>query len=298
MRKRKNDNEYQLISQNQFHIAEAYKSLRTNLEYSFFENKNKVILITSSVPKEGKSSITANLGVYLTYIGYKVLLIDCDFRKPKLNRFFNLPNQTGIINAIIKKTALHDVLNHVSPKLDVIPNGAIPPNPVELLNSKELEDLIQELTDQYNYVLIDSPPAATLTDAVVLAPYADGVILVVKHAATPVEIIKQTIDNLNNANANMLGVVISQVNTKADSYYRYRYYDYYNDKSKAAKPNKDRFQSVRKFFLALTRCVKNFCRIIRKLFYALIQCVLGLISSVKILLKKRKESRFKETPHG
>jgi capsular exopolysaccharide synthesis family protein len=244
MRKKNVQADYTLVNSDDFNVVEAYKVLRTNLEFSIVgENSHKVIMVTSSVPQEGKTHIAANLSVFLTQIGYKVLLMDCDLRKPKIHRFFNLSNKTGITNIVFKKALVEDVINEVNPKLYVLCSGPTPPNAVEILSSKGIQDLVKSVSSQFDYVLIDTPPAAFLSDASVLAPITNGVLYVIKHSSTPIDVIKQGIDNLKKANANIIGAIFSQVEmSQFGGHYHYKYMDQYSSddkaKSKAKKPVK------------------------------------------------------------
>lgn len=241
MAKKSNSDEYTLVDEKDFHSVEAYKALRTNLEYSIMGDDCKAIIITSSVPKEGKTSIVANLGVYLTHVGKKVLLIDCDLRNPKLHRFFKMPNHIGVTNVIMKKYTLDGAVKKINDFLSILCSGPIPPNPAELLNSKDMHEIIKDVSKEYDYVLIDTPPASQLTDAIVLSPNTNGVLLVIKHASTHVEVIKQTIDNFKKVNATIIGTVISQITTKKlRGYYKYAYYEYYESETPGKPRHKPR----------------------------------------------------------
>jgi capsular exopolysaccharide synthesis family protein len=175
-----NSDSYTLVSEDDFQLSEAYKVLRTNLEFSILNSKHKTILITSSAPSEGKSNIVANLGFSLTQIGYKVLLIDCDLRKPKLHKFFNLRNNAGLTNVIFKRIELEAAIKEVGSNYYLMNSGSIPPNSVEILNSKEMKEIINTVAEKYDYILIDTPPSAYLSDASVLIPNTDGVLFVIK----------------------------------------------------------------------------------------------------------------------
>lgn len=241
MANRDKNNHYELVDETQFLTVESFKALRTNLEYSFIGQNNKTILVSSSLPGEGKTTMIANLGVYLTLTGYKVLLVDCDLRKPKLNRFFNVPNTTGLTNIIIKKVPLEAAIRTINAKLSILCSGPIPPNPIEILNSKEMEILISALSNSYDYILIDTPPAQQLSDAVVLSRITNGVILTIKHLSTPIEAIKETIDNFKKVNANIIGTVISQINIKKHANSKYKYCEYYNKEEKKQASTKKKY---------------------------------------------------------
>lgn len=231
MRENELENEYKLVDDENFYLVEAYKTLRTNLEYSIIGKNNKVIIVTSSVSQEGKSHITANLGVFLSHIGYKVLLMDCDFRKPKLNKFFNLSSRVGITNILFKKTELICAINPVDTLLHVLCTGPLPPNSVEILNSKQMKALIKTVSTKYDYILIDTPPSAYLSDASILVPNSTGVLFVIKYSSTPTDVIKQAITNLEKANANIIGTIISQITKKYTRYNKYDINYYVNNKT-------------------------------------------------------------------
>jgi len=227
MAKKNTVEEFKLVDENDFHTVEAYKALRTNIEFSIVGDHGKVILITSSLPREGKTNVVANLGLFLTYTGNKVLLIDCDLRKPKLHRFFNVTNYVGLSNVIMKKYTLDATIKNIGENLDILCSGPVPPNSVELLNSDEMKALVANVAQKYDYILIDTPPALQLVDAVVLSPVVNGIVLVIKYASTPVDIIKKTLQNFTKINAKVIGTVISQIATKQLSeYHRYAYYQY------------------------------------------------------------------------
>lgn len=231
--KHRSDNEYKLVSDDSFQLVEAYKILRTNVEYSIINGDSKVIIVTSSVAQEGKSHVTANLGVFLSQNGYNVLLMDCDFRKPKLHKFFKPSDATGISNVIFKKRDLTYVIKEVNPHLHALYTGPLPPNSVEILGSWQMKDLIRSVSDMFDYILIDTPPSAYLSDACVLAPNASGVLFVIKYSSTPIDIINKAITNLKKVNANIIGTVITQVITrKFAGYNKYMHVDHYVDHGK------------------------------------------------------------------
>lgn len=226
--KKNTQNEYTLVSDDNFQLVEAYKILRTNLEYSIINNKNKIVMVTSAVAQEGKSHVTANLGYFLSQSGYSVLLMDCDFRKPKLQRFFDLPNSLGISNVIFKRRDLTRVIQIVKPNLHLLCTGPLPPNSVEILGSSQMKDILNTLSDMYDYVLIDTPPSAYLSDACVLAPSTDGVLFIIKYSSTPTDVISKAVTNLRNVEANIIGAVLTQVITKKiDGYNKYMHIDHY-----------------------------------------------------------------------
>ncbi|MDP2946698.1 MAG: CpsD/CapB family tyrosine-protein kinase [Nanoarchaeota archaeon] len=242
---KKNHENYNLYNEKQFDLVEAMKTLRTNLEYSSVSNRNRCIVITSAVPGEGKTNVTANLGVSLTQIGYKVLLIDCDLRAPSLHKFFRITHMTGVTSILVKKMNIQDVevnVTSANKNLFLIPSGPVPPNPIEMLSSNEMKKIIEETKKNYDYILIDAPPVGIMSDAAVLAPNVDGVIIVIKYASTPVEIIQEAVKNLKSVGANIIGTVITQIETRklGGHYYKskYKYYKEYEPSTENISKNK------------------------------------------------------------
>lgn len=215
--------------------AEAYRVLRTNLQFSGFDKPIKTILVTSSMPSEGKSTTVCNLAMAISQTGKKVLLMDCDLRKPSLHKKLNIHNGRGLTNVIAENEPLQNVLQNVSlNNLDILTCGPIPPNPSELLGSNKMKDFISSVSEKYDYVLMDTPPVISVTDAAVLSAFVDGVILVVSHGQTEIEAAKRAKELLVKVNANILGVVLNKIPEKSSSYY-YSYYYYYDEDQHAKK---------------------------------------------------------------
>lgn len=246
MLKRKQRRILKLVDSENFNLSESYKMLRANLEYSLTEDK-KVILITSSVPYEGKSTVAANLSVFLSDIGYKVLLLECDLRTPQLHKFFNISKLNGLTNIIVKNADINSTIIEINSNLHILCSGPTPPNPAELLGSKKMKYVVDALSNQYDYILMDTPPASSLSDAVVLSPLATGIVLVIKYDSTPVELIKHTIDNFKNVNAKIIGTILSQVDTKKlGMYNKYNYNNSYKEVRSNIKKQKSRRQRIQR----------------------------------------------------
>ncbi len=218
-----------------FQYQEAFKSLRTNLKFLALGKSCKTILMTSAIPGEGKSSVTINLAISLAEAGSKVLLIDCDLRKPIIHRYLKI-KRSGLsgITGVLAGAPLADAITRLEDTgLDVIVADAIPPNPAELLGSKRMGEILEELSGQYEYILIDTPPVSVVTDAAVLSQYADGVILIVRQNFATFEEVELAKRNLEAVQANILGAVLNDFNTKStekESGYYYSYnYDYQNN---------------------------------------------------------------------
>ena len=217
-----------------FQFVEAYKSLRTNLEFLSSAGNCKTILITSSVPEEGKSNVALNLAMTLTASGNRVVLVDCDLRKATISRYLRIPrNHTGLTNVITSKDegALAAALVRVKDSgITVLTAGTIPPNPAELLSAPMTEKIFASLQKAFDYVIVDTPPVSLVT--AVLCRMADGVLLVVRPGVTTIQSAQLSKKNLEAVNAHILGVVMNGYNGKQsgrrDGYsyaYSYSYYD-------------------------------------------------------------------------
>ena len=214
-------------------VSEAFRALRTSLLLSQAEHAPQVILVTSALPREGKTTSAANLAITLAQLGDRTLLMDSDLRKPGIRRALNLPNghghDIGLSSYLAGVAPLHDIIvrHPTVPNLDAVPTGPIPPNPADLLSSHRMAEAIDDLRQHYKFVVIDSPPIMAATDAVILSALTDGVLLVVWSHETPKEAFSRTRDLLAAVKGRLLGVVLNAVDSGApDYYYSYRYYPY------------------------------------------------------------------------
>lgn len=223
----------ELISHNmpQSQMSEAFRALRTSLLLSQADHPPQVILMTSALPREGKTTAAVNLAVTLAQLGDKTLLVDADLRKPGINRALSLVDgkHAGLSSYLAGVSSL-DLITVPHPaitNLAAIPTGPIPPNPADLLSSRRLTELIGELRSRYKFIVIDSPPIMAATDAVILSVLVDGVLMVVRSGETPKEAFVRTRDLLAGVKCHMLGVVLNAVDASSpDYYYSYRYYPY------------------------------------------------------------------------
>jgi succinoglycan biosynthesis transport protein ExoP len=212
-------------------MSEAFRALRTALLLSQADHPPQVILVTSALPREGKTTVAANLAVTLAQLGDRTLLIDADLRKPGVGRLLNLTEgkYAGLSSYLAGASSLNlvTVPHPVIANLVAIPTGPLPPNPADLLSSHMLADALHELRSQYKFIVIDSPPVMAATDSVILSVLADGVLLVVRSGETPKEAFTRARDLLTSVKCRLLGVVLNAVDSTApDYYYSYRYYPY------------------------------------------------------------------------
>jgi succinoglycan biosynthesis transport protein ExoP len=212
-------------------VAEAFRALRTSILLSQADHPPQVILVTSALPREGKTTAAANLAVTLAQLGDRTVIVDADLRKPGIGRLLNLGGgkYAGLSSYLAGVSSLELVcIPHPTiPNLVAIPTGPLPPNPADLLSSHKLADAIAELRTKFKFIVIDSPPVMAATDAVILSVQADGVLLVLRSGQTAKEAFTRTRDLLNSVKCRILGVVLNAVDTSApDYYYSYRYYPY------------------------------------------------------------------------
>ena len=208
--------------------TEAYRVIRTSIQFAQAGKELQTIALTSCTPNEGKSTTIANLAVVLTQAGKSVLLIDCDMRNPTVHKNFNLSNKVGLSSCISMGTALSDAVQKTSIEgLYALTGGVIPPNPSELLGSEQMKNVLQRAKEQYDYVLIDTPPVMPVTDALIVSRFVDGMILVIASAEVKVEMARDVKNQLVNAGANILGVVLNKVRSE---HHGYGYYYYYGSK--------------------------------------------------------------------
>lgn len=212
-------------------MSEAFRALRTSILLSQAEQPPQVILVTSALPREGKTTAAANLAVTLAQLGDSTVLVDADLRKPGIGRLLNLGSgkYAGLSSYLAGVSSLDivSVPHPAIPNLVAIPTGPLPPNPADLLSSHKLADAIVELRTKFKFIVIDSPPVMAATDAVILSVHADGVLLVVRSGETPKVAFTRTRDLLTSVKSRILGVVLNAVDSSApDYYYSYRYYPY------------------------------------------------------------------------
>jgi capsular exopolysaccharide synthesis family protein len=207
--------------------AEAFRSLRTAVLFSYPANTTRSLLVTSCVPKEGKTFIAANLALVMAYSGESVLLIDADMRKPQVHAIFELANEKGLSNAIVgDEPMIHRSVLHE--KLDVLTSGPIAPNPAELLGSAHMTELLESLQGKYQNIILDSPPLASVTDGVVLARLVGGTMHVVHGGSTTRDMARHGASQLAEVDARSIGSVLNNIDIAKENYYYSHYYHYYH----------------------------------------------------------------------
>ncbi len=212
-------------------VVEAFRSLRTNIQFAGVDRPIKTLLVTSASPSEGKSTVAVNLAVVMSQAGLKVVLIDCDLRRPTVNKQFDLPNRFGLTDLMLQDAGQWSGVLQSSgvSNLQVVFSGSLPPNPSELLGSKRMQQFLEHLHGSCDVVIIDAPPLLPVTDALVLSSLADGVLLVIDYGATRIGEAVQGRNQLEQAGARVLGVVMNKIPTgrRGYAYYYYHYNHYY-----------------------------------------------------------------------
>jgi len=211
------------------HISEAYRTLRTNIKFSSLDKPLNTIMVTSAVPQEGKTTNCVNLALTIAESGKKVIIVDADFRVPLIHKVFNSDSKPGLTNVLVDNKKLSEVIKKadgIDANLYYIPCGPIPPNPSELLGSDKMKTIIEELKQQADTIIFDSPPTIGFADSLVLANQLDGVVLLLSSGEVSRDAAKQAKSLLEKAKAKILGVVLNKVDIKRESYYYY--YHYYN----------------------------------------------------------------------
>lgn len=223
-------NNYESSQNFKFNVAEAYKTIRTNIIFSLSKKECKTIVISSSKAAEGKSTITANIALSMAQTDAKVLLIDADLRSPKLYKLLGMSNTPGMTNYLCGLNSSSEIIRDTKhPNLKVITAGSLAPNPAELLAGKVFSDLLETLKTQFDYIFIDTPPINILSDALPIIKTSDGVVLVVRERQSTYPEFETTIEKLKMIDAKILGVVLNASSSikKSRSYNYYHHYDPY-----------------------------------------------------------------------
>ena len=257
---RKSSEKRIINSQTSFEIIEAYKATRTNVMFSLNNEKGcKKVVITSPTSGEGKTTTCINLACTFAETGAKVLIIDSDLRAPRLHKYLKLTNEKGLSNVLAGFNEVDEcLLKTERENLDCLTSGPIPPNPVELVSSDSMKELIDNLSQRYDYIFIDTPPLNIVTEALILSKYATGVIVVTRQKYTMYKMVERAINSLKFANAKIIGFVMNDVEdnkyvyggyrvnggyrygNKRSRYVRYGYYGVDNSQASAAKAKENK----------------------------------------------------------
>ena len=203
--------------------AETYRALRTNLLYGFIDDPPRTIVLTSPGPGEGKSITSSNLGIVLAQAGKNTLIVDCDMRSPAVHKIFGLTNAKGLVDLLGEKLQLHEVWQKPLEHLMVITTGLIPFNPTELLGSRQFAEFLSQARGEFDYVLMDASPLQLVSDPIILASQADGVLLVFDAINTRKRAVIQSLHSLEAVDANVLGTVMNGAKASKRDYYRGAY---------------------------------------------------------------------------
>jgi capsular exopolysaccharide synthesis family protein len=217
-------------------VSESYRTLRTNIMFSSLDKKVQTIMVTSSGPEEGKSTVASNLAVIMAQSGSKTIIIDCDLRKPRLHKVFQVSNQIGLSNYLIGEATIADVVKQATVEnLQILPSGVKPPNPAELVGSGKMRAFVESLKQYYDYIILDTPPVVIVTDAQLVSQYADGSLLVIAAGEVEREASMKAKELLTKVNAKILGVVLNKVDGNSNGRYKYYYHYYYDEQGSKHK---------------------------------------------------------------
>lgn len=209
-------------------IVEAFRTLRTNIQFAGVDRPVRTLLVTSAAPMEGKSTVSANLAVVMAQAGLRVVLMDCDLRRPSMHTIFNQPNRSGLTDMMLQASTQWDAAVQTTPitNLFILPSGSLPPNPSELLGSDRFRQFIERMSNTYDMVIIDSPPLLPVTDSAILSRAVDGVMLVVDTGATRAGALVQSKEQIERVGGHLLGVVMNKLSPGRSGSHYYYYYQY------------------------------------------------------------------------
>ena len=208
--------------------AESYRSLRTNIQYSSIDKQVKTLVVTSSNAGEGKSTVAGNLAYTFFQSGKRVLIIDCDLRKPSLHRKFNVSNEVGLTDVLVGTSELNKVMKKIDDNLYLLTTGTLPPNPAEIIGSNTMESFLEECKINFDYIILDTPPILPVTDSKLLAIKADATVLVVRSEISKSKHVSQAFKELEKVNANVIGTILNDVEVHSERLY-------YNNSTKSKK---------------------------------------------------------------
>ena len=221
-------------------VSTSFEMLQTNLGFTISDKELRVILVTSATPGEGKSFVAANLALAAAYVGRRVLLVDADMRRPRQHRIWEIHNLLGLSNILAGQAQLENAVQEVSPLVNMLPAGKIPPNPVALLDSQRMATLVEEASKDYDFVIIDTPPLTAVTDPLIVGKYVDGLLLVVRPGQVEYSAVTAAKSLLNQAKVPILGMVVNGIGKESGYggyYYASGYYGGKEDKKKSSEAN-------------------------------------------------------------
>lgn len=226
--KAKTENTGSLSNKSKFAIVESYKAARTNIMFSLSAVDKKMFAVTSYSKGEGKSTVSSNLAISFSKMEKRVLLIDCDLRKPNIHNIFSIDNSVGLSNIIGKMIDLESAIKiNVLPNLDIITSGTIPPNPSELMCSNTFLKLVEKLSQEYDYIIFDTPPIGVVSDALLLKDIVAGFVIVVRERLTTHGELKNLIETTKISDSKILGIVKVGCTASNKHYYNKKGYGYY-----------------------------------------------------------------------
>jgi capsular exopolysaccharide synthesis family protein len=209
--------------------SEAFRTLRTNIQFSSLDKEVKCIVVTSSGSGEGKSTVMSNLAITIAESGKKVVLIDCDLRKPSIHKKLGVTNSIGVTNMLVQGVQKEEAIFKTAVNnLFVLTSGPIPPNPAELLGSKKMQSIIEELKTEFDFVLIDAPPVLAVTDAQILSTIADGVIFVASYGEAQKNALVDAKHLIDKVGGKIIGIVFNKVPETVSAYHGKYYKGYYD----------------------------------------------------------------------
>ena len=200
--------------------SEAFRTLRTNIQFAGLDQRCRSIVITAAGAEEGKTTATANFAVVSAQAGARVCVIDSDLRRPSLHRIFGVDNARGLTTALVEGLSFADVaIPSGVPNLSILASGSLPPNPAELVGSQRMRDCLQAATESFDLVLCDSPPVMAVSDATALAALCDGVILVIRVGKTPQDLLRRVVEQIEGVKGRILGVLLNRADPRRFGYY-------------------------------------------------------------------------------
>lgn len=225
--KKNNKKSYILVENTNSVYFEALQHTQVNLDFATIDIKDKVIGITSSIPGEGKSTTVANLSCIYAKKDFKVLVIDLDLRRPSIHRFFKIPNELGVTDYCTDAAKVENIIKKVN-GVDIITSGTSTPFPGKVLESEKIVDLINDLKEKYDYIFIDTPPASTFSDSLLISKVVSCFVLVAQYGRTKKNELADTVKLFKSNNINVAGAILTKVNGGGKTNYKYHYYHYYS----------------------------------------------------------------------